>query len=459
MARLMKLQAGINLEMYNKEASDINYELLIIKPYAPPDQKIVKTVAEKIGELLKYLKKVDGELLLTGDFNARHPLWEEEARPCEKAKTIVQELDASKLILLNNGQTTTIPRINCAPTAIDLSFATREIAAHASWEVVQEEFGSTHLCIIIEITLEAPVVVGLKPKTATTKKKKNNGRQIPAIGLGTYKSTGDDGIATVKAVKAAIDAGYRLFDTTYVHGNESIVGQAIREMVSERKVKREELILVSKLDPRYHHPERVEESCRRSMNQLGLDYIDLYLLHTPLSLEYKSSAARQESGNHKEIDNSVVPLDTWRALEKCQWKGLVCSIGVSNFSIQQIQTILDNGVIRPTVNLVECSMGFNQAEMRSYCEEHRILIMGYSPLGKPKPLEMKPAYLYSDGLKTIASKYGKSVEQIALRYLIEIGTVPLPKSKRYVRLKENLDVLNFKLTQSDLQVLESVELK
>ncbi|XP_058816174.1 uncharacterized protein LOC131679461 [Topomyia yanbarensis] len=146
------------LELVAIRTRNLSINFTIISLYAPPDQKIVKTVAEKIGELFKYLEKVDGELLLTGDFNARHPLWEEEARPCEKAKTIVQELDASKLILLNNGQTTTIPRINCAPTAIDLSFATREIAAHASWEVVQEEFGSTHLCIIIEFTLEAPVV-------------------------------------------------------------------------------------------------------------------------------------------------------------------------------------------------------------------------------------------------------------------------------------------------------------
>ncbi|EAT32765.1 AAEL015002-PA [Aedes aegypti] len=276
----------------------------------------------------------------------------------------------------------------------------------------------------------------------------NNGHSIPPIGLGTYKITGSDGVA---AIKSAVELGYRLIDTAFVYTNEQVVGQALREIFSQGNgITREDVFVVSKLGPTFHRPEAVEKGCRLSLERLGLDYVDLYLMHTPVA------ARDSDDGNDRsEIDDEVTPLETWKALEECQRKGMVRSIGVSNFNEEQLMEIVTHGSIRPVVNQVECSIGFHQAELRKLCNREEILIMAYSPLGKPKPGK-KHVFLDSSDLKKMAEKYGRSPAQISLRFLIEIGTIPIPKSSKTDRMKENLDVLSFKLEETDVQALESL---
>lgn len=232
---------------------------------------------------------------------------------------------------------------------------------------------------------------------------------IPPLGFGTYKINGREGIATIKA---AIDIGYRLFDTAFVYGNEQVLGQAFREQISEGKLKREDLFVVSKLGPAYHRPERVEQGCRLSLDRLELDYVDLYLMHTPVAMKDLG-----DGNDRSGIDDEVTPLETWKALEECQRKGLVRSIGVSNFNGKQLKEIIEEGNIRPLVNQVECSVGFHQADLRKFCKQEGVLVMAYSPLGKPKPGKEHP-FLDSPGLKEMAEKYGKSPAQICLRYLV-----------------------------------------
>ncbi|XP_065081018.1 1,5-anhydro-D-fructose reductase-like [Ochlerotatus camptorhynchus] len=275
----------------------------------------------------------------------------------------------------------------------------------------------------------------------------NCGMYIPPIGFGTYKISGREGVATIKA---AIDIGYRLFDTAFVYGNEQVLGQAFREQISEGKVKREDLFVVSKLGPAYHRPARVEQGCLLSLERLELDYIDLYLMHTPVAIKDLG-----DGNDRSEIDDEVTPVETWKALEECQRKGLVRSIGVSNFNGKQLKEIIAVGNIRPVVNQVEYSVGFHQAELRKICEQEEVLVMAYSPLGKPKPGK-EHNFLDSPGLKEMTVKYGKSPAQISLRYLIERGTIPIPKSSNADRMKENLDVLNFRLEKCHLEVLESL---
>ncbi|XP_062546937.1 1,5-anhydro-D-fructose reductase-like [Armigeres subalbatus] len=275
----------------------------------------------------------------------------------------------------------------------------------------------------------------------------NNGLSVPPIGLGTYKIADSDGVA---AIKTAVRVGYRLFDTAFVYGNEHILGQAFREMFAQGDIKREELFVVSKLGPTFHRSEAVERGCRLSLERLGLDHLDLYLMHTPV-------AARDlGAGNDRsEIDDEVSPVETWKALEECHRKGLVRSIGVSNFNEEQLEEIVNLGSIKPVVNQVECSIGFHQADLRRFCDKEDIKIMAYSPLGKPKFGKDHP-FLQSGVLKQMSENYGRSPAQISLRYLIEIGTIPIPKSSNVDRMMENLDVLSFKLDKGDIEKLESL---
>ncbi|XP_055614109.1 1,5-anhydro-D-fructose reductase-like [Uranotaenia lowii] len=277
--------------------------------------------------------------------------------------------------------------------------------------------------------------------------------KFPKIGLGTYKIAGDTGVIIIKQ---AIQLGYRMFDTAFVYENEHIIGQAIREAISEGTVSREELTVISKLGPCHHHPDRVEQGCRLSLLRLGLDYIDLYLLHTPVALKYRSDDELKplDSDGKVELDDELSPLDTWLALEKCVQKGLVRMIGVSNFNRSQLEQILNGGNIRPTVNQVECSLKFHQKELRDYCSNEGIKCMAFTPLGKPKANEMENSFLNLDELQVIAKKYGKTSAQIALRYLVDLNVIPIPKSTNEARLKQNLEALNFELQKEDMHKLD-----
>ncbi|XP_015042817.2 1,5-anhydro-D-fructose reductase isoform X1 [Drosophila pseudoobscura] len=282
--------------------------------------------------------------------------------------------------------------------------------------------------------------------------KLNNGYEMPILGLGTYESIDGDGTA---AIKHAIDIGYRHIDTAYFYQNEVEVGRAIRDRIAEGVVKREDIFLVTKLWNVHHDPGYVEPICRKQLRTLGLDYIDLYLMHMPVGYKYVNEETllpKDDEGNLQLSD--VDYLDTYKAMEKLVKQGLVRSIGVSNFNSEQLARILANCEIKPVTNQVECSPGLNQKPLTAFCKQHGITVTAYSPLGRPKPDAQKPNYIYSPDVVAIAKKYGKTTPQIVLRYLIDLGTIPIPKSSNINRVTENFDIFDFELTPEEIAVLD-----
>lgn len=283
--------------------------------------------------------------------------------------------------------------------------------------------------------------------------KLNNGHEMPVLGLGTYMSKDNEGEI---AVKHAIDVGYRHFDTAYFYQNEAEVGKAIRDKIAEGVVKREDIFIVTKLWNIHHSPEKVEPACQKSLDKLGLGYIDLYLMHIPVGYKYiddDTLLPKDEDG--KLLLTDVDYVDTYKAMEKLVKKGLVRSIGVSNFNSEQVQRVLDNCEIKPVTNQVECHPGLNQKKLKDFCKERDIVLTAYCPIGRPNPEEKTPEFYYSDKTKAIADKYKKTPAQIILRYMIDIGTIPIPKSANKTRISENFDVFDFKLAPEDIAVMES----
>ncbi|XP_030385406.1 1,5-anhydro-D-fructose reductase isoform X1 [Scaptodrosophila lebanonensis] len=283
--------------------------------------------------------------------------------------------------------------------------------------------------------------------------KLNNGYEMPVLGLGTYESKNNEG---EKAVKHAIDIGYRHIDTAYFYQNEAEIGKAIRDKIAEGVVKREDIFLVTKLWNIHHEADRVEGACRKQLALFGLDYIDLYLMHLPVGYKFVSEEVLLPKDEKDVLQLSDVDyLDTYKAMEKLVKLGLVRSIGVSNFNSEQIQRILDNCEIKPVTNQVECSPALNQKPLTAFCKERGITLTAYSPLGRPAPAEQKPEFIYSPKTQAIAKKYGKTAPQIVLRYLVELGVIPIPKSSNVSRITENFDIFDFELSAEDRAVLDS----
>uniref|UniRef100_A0A182N8T9 NADP-dependent oxidoreductase domain-containing protein n=1 Tax=Anopheles dirus TaxID=7168 RepID=A0A182N8T9_9DIPT len=284
--------------------------------------------------------------------------------------------------------------------------------------------------------------------TALMKISEKQSIRLPVIGLGTYSLTGTEG---KESIKTAIDSGYRMFDTAVAYGNERIVGEAIGEKIREGNgLTREDFFVISKLSGSYHRLDRVEQCCRMSVDRLGLDYVDLYLMHTPVA-QVDGGDGSKKAVLSNAIDDTVDPLEAWFGLEKCYRAGICRAIGVSNFSEQQLNALPAEGTIAPAVNQIECSVGFNQQSMREFCRQQDILVMGYAPLGK-----QKLPFLSAERVKQIALAVGKSPAQVCLRYLIEKGVVPVVKSANHTRQQENLNIFDFKLTAEQLAQLDGI---
>lgn len=283
--------------------------------------------------------------------------------------------------------------------------------------------------------------------------KLNNGRQIPSIGLGTCKSLHHN---CENSIQAAIDCGYRLLDTAHVYGNERSVGRAIAQKIKEGVVKREDLFIVTKLSPSHHEdPTIVEMSCRTSLERLGLDYIDLYLIHTPWGYHY-TGIDEVDEGHFKRIACDVDYLDTWKFMERLVDIGLVRSIGVSNFNLSQLKRVLYNCRIRPTVNQIECHVQLIQRDLIQFARSNNVQIMAYCPLGRINPYRRTPRFMFSNEMVQMMRRYEKTPAQICLRFLIEKGCIPIPKSVNTHRIKSNFDIFDFQLETCDVAKLNSL---
>ncbi|ALC42183.1 CG9436 [Drosophila busckii] len=277
--------------------------------------------------------------------------------------------------------------------------------------------------------------------------KLNNGQEMPVLGLGTWKSYESE---AYQSTRDAIDAGYRHIDTAFVYENEQEVGKAIREKIAEGAVKREEIFITTKLGGIHHDPAVVERAFRLSLSNLGLEYVDLYLMHLPIGQKFHN-----DNNVHGTLELTDVDyLDTWREMEKLVDLGLVRSIGLSNFNAKQTERVLQSCRIKPVVNQVECHPAFQQKKLREHAKQHGLIICAYCPLARPQPARHWPPFLYDEQAQKMSKKYGRSTAQICLRYLIQIGVVPLPKSSNKSRIAENFNVFDFELAPEDMTAME-----
>lgn len=258
----------------------------------------------------------------------------------------------------------------------------------------------------------------------------NNGYTIPEIGFGTWKIT--DKEAAVQSVKEALAAGYRHIDTAAAYENETEVGQAIRES----GIKREDLFITSKLWNSERGYESTLEAFEKTLERLGLDYLDLYLIHWPASV-------------HQFENWETINVETWRAMIKLYREGRIRAIGVSNFLPHHLSALMEMEVT-PMVNQIEFHPGMTQPETVKYCRENRILVEAWSPLGNGQLLQ-------SEQIKSMAEKYKKSPAQICLRFVLQQGVLPLAKSVQASRIWENLNLYDFRIDEEDMKTLTDMD--
>ena len=253
----------------------------------------------------------------------------------------------------------------------------------------------------------------------------NNGTSIPQIGLGTA-SLDDDTVARV--LVTAVEAGYRHIDTAFRYGNQRGVGQGIRDC----GLAREELYVTTKLDGEFQGNDRALAGIDECLRQLGLDYVDLLLIHWPLP-------ARNEY------------LSTWKSFEQIAKAGKARSIGVSNFKPAHLDTLLAEATIRPVANQIQLDPRITRTDHVEYDRAHDIVTVAWSPLGQGKDLLKEPI------LNTIAAAHGKSPAQIVLRWNVELGLVTIPRSSNPQRLAENLNVFDFSLTADEVAAISALD--
>ncbi|XP_053319087.1 aldo-keto reductase family 1 member D1 isoform X2 [Spea bombifrons] len=290
----------------------------------------------------------------------------------------------------------------------------------------------------------------------------SDGNSIPLLGLGTYSAprTTPKGLC-LESVKYAIDVGYRHFDGAYVYRNEHEVGEAIREKISEGKVKREDIFYCGKLWSTCHLPELVRPTLERTLKTLGLDYVDLYIIELPMAFKPGDEFYPKDE-NGKILYHETDLCATWEALEECKDAGLVKSLGVSNFNRRQLELILNKPGLKhkPVTNQVECHPYFTQPKLLEFCREHDVVIVGYSPIGTCRDESWvnvsSPPLLEDPLLNAIGKKYSKTPAQVALRFNVQRGVVVIPKSFNQKRIKENFQIFDFSLTAEEMKDIEAL---
>lgn len=243
----------------------------------------------------------------------------------------------------------------------------------------------------------------------------NNGIKIPSIGFGTYKSGSND--ETEKIVKYALELGYRQIDTASFYGNEVGIGNGIKSS----KISREDIFLVTKLWNDDHGYEKTIEAFNKSLKNLQVDYIDLYLIHWPNKLN----------------------TETWKAFEHLYESGKIKAIGVCNFKQKHLEELIKNSKMKPMVNQVEMHPINQKNELIDFCKKNDIQLIAWSPIMRGKIFD-------NEFMINLSKKYNKSIAQIVLRWHMQRGIVPIPKSSNESRIKENLDVFDFEISEEDM---------
>lgn len=250
----------------------------------------------------------------------------------------------------------------------------------------------------------------------------SNGVKIPLVGFGTYKSGDDED--TSKAVKNALKLGYRMIDTASFYGNEIGIGKGIKES----GIDREEIFLVTKLWNEDHGYESTIKAFNKSLKSLGVDYIDLYLIHWPNKLN----------------------AETWKAFEYLYSIGKVKAIGVCNFKINHLEELKKIATIMPMVNQVEMHPFSIKSEIISYCKENDIQVIAWSPISRGKIFS-------NDLMVNLSEKYNKTIAQVALRWHTQRGVIPIPKSSNESRIKENIEIFDFEISSEDIKKIDLLD--
>lgn len=300
----------------------------------------------------------------------------------------------------------------------------------------------------------------------------SNGRRMPIVGLGTWQSESKD---IKSAIETAIDAGYRHIDTAFVYLNEQAIGEALKAAFDAGKVQRENMFIVTKLPLNGNRKENVRHFFMKSLNDLQLEYVDLYLIHCPLSVLLQEDEKDFFPVKDEKLlwDAEVNLVETWKEMEKLVDEGLVRAIGISNFNSVQIQRIYDNARIKPANLQVECHAYLQQNELFDFCKKLDIAFTAYAPIGSPGLLQFAkakygveleekdkpPVVLQDPKVLAIAEKHGKTPAQILIRFLVQRGMIVIPKSTNPKRVVENFQVFDFSLTDEDMGVLQSMDRK
>ncbi|XP_016326730.1 aldo-keto reductase family 1 member A1-A isoform X2 [Sinocyclocheilus anshuiensis] len=269
----------------------------------------------------------------------------------------------------------------------------------------------------------------------------STGQQMPAVGLGTWKSAQGQ---VKQAVLAALDCDYRHIDCAAAYSNEREVGEALSEQLGEGKpLRREDIFVTSKLWNTKHHPDDVEDACKKSLSDLRLSYLDLYLMHWPMAFERGDELMPRRPDGTVRYDNNIHYRDTWAAMEKLVDQGLVKAIGLSNFNARQIDDILSIAKHKPVVNQVECHPYLVQTQLVSQCWGRGLAVTAYSPLGSPDRPWVTPgeAHLLDDPrVVGLATCYNKTPAQVIIRWHIQRGVICIPKSITPSRIKQNIEI-------------------
>jgi len=261
----------------------------------------------------------------------------------------------------------------------------------------------------------------------------NNNTAIPMLGYGTYKMWDENEAYT--SVRSALDVGYRHIDTAAFYKNEKPVANAIKDFISENSTKREDIFVTSKAWKTELGYDKTLAAFEATMNEMQMDYIDLYLIHWPSSYAFDD-------------DWKNTNRATWKAMIEIYKTGRAKAIGVSNFLTHHLDTIIDMEMI-PAVNQIEINPGFLQKDTVEYCQKRGIVVEAWSPLGRGKSLSHPT-------LENLANKYNRTVAQIILRWEIQHGILPLPKSSKPERMKENADVFSFELSANDMKIIDDI---
>lgn len=290
-----------------------------------------------------------------------------------------------------------------------------------------------------------------------------DGSALPSPGLGTWKIPDD---LTPQIVHQALEIGYRHLDCAADYGNEKLVGKGIASALAAGICTREDLWVTSKLWNTYHEPQHVRAACEKSLTDLGLDYVDLYLIHFPIALEFVPFEELYPPGwtaGGEAMNPIKVPYaDTWRAMEELVDAGLVKKIGVSNLTTASLRDVLSYARIKPAVLQVEIHPFLAQNALVRYCQEEDIVVTAFSPFGADSYLPLGMAeeserLLNHPVLEKIATSHQRSTAQVALRWAIQRGIVPIPKTQSPEHLRENIDLFEFILSEEEMGALDRLD--